>query len=440
MGPKVMHGMGTALLVVAGLALAIQGYIENFAAQFFVGVLTAALTLGPLTWFGLRDWLPLHARRAAAMISIYLITLLGIEAGWRIQSALHTEPPLPAFYNYQTAREDPNGFRRWWSANVERFLNQFDEFAMKDPSGLNPYVLIPNHDHKTFESKIHVNALGFRGREIERTKGNRFRIVAIGESTTWGLTFQPEDRTWPELLEKWIAERFQCARPVEVINAGMPGWTLANQIKRFGNDIWPLKPDLLLSYHGYNGFDWFFFGLDSVNAIAPPLLPERPSWILGGLERTVLLSSFRSRYNKQREGADPLAGVALLNNPYGRLYQRLIQVSRAHDTKVVISTFNMAVNGESPEEVVRFYEFTVPDVRMRIRANELHNRMVLSLSDRPGVQVIDTGPGVDGAYLDGYVDLAHMTQQGRERFAESLLAGLETSIGAGTRADCVRKR
>jgi hypothetical protein len=59
-----------------------------------------------------------------------------------------------------------------------------------------------------------------------------------------------EDRPWPEVLEGAIRERFECAAPVQVVNAGVPGWTLANQIARLEQDIIPLAPDLIVSYHG----------------------------------------------------------------------------------------------------------------------------------------------------------------------------------------------
>ncbi len=76
---------------------------------------------------------------------------------------------------------------------------------------------------------------------------------------------------------------------------------------------------------------------------------------------------------------------------------------------------------------------------MRIRANELHNRIVHAVGERQGVHVIDTAAGVDGRYEDGYIDIAHMTQLGRERFTANLLAGLEASIGAASSAGCVRR-
>jgi len=78
----------------------------------------------------------------------------------------------------------------------------------------------------------------------------------------------------------------------------------------------------------------------------------------------------------------------------------------------------MAVNGESPEEVIRFYEESVPDLRARIVANQIHTRILEEVGRRHGIRVIDAarenirrgakgrGPGIDpglkgGAPMEG---------------------------------------
>src|SRR5581483_2815554 len=114
--------------------------------------------------------------------------------------------------------------------------------------------LRPNSAGPFFASVVKVNSRGFRGQEIPTDKGDAYRIVALGESTTFGMTMASDDQPWPALLEQIIRDRLHPSRRVEVINAGVPGYDLADNVRRLETDILPLHPDLIISYHGYNGF------------------------------------------------------------------------------------------------------------------------------------------------------------------------------------------
>jgi hypothetical protein len=42
--------------------------------------------------------------------------------------------------------------------------------------------------------KFRINSRGFRDREFAADKGDSYRIVALGESTTMGATIAPDDQ------------------------------------------------------------------------------------------------------------------------------------------------------------------------------------------------------------------------------------------------------
>ena len=44
--------------------------------------------------------------------------------------------------------------------------------------------------------------------------------------------------------------------------------------------------------------------------------------------------------------------------------------------------------------------------------------------------------GLDGAYRDAYVDIAHFTQSGRERLAANVFEGLRELLETHPRLDC----
>lgn len=422
--------------VLLGSGLATRGYLADERLLFLGGLFGLALALFPLAFTLGRGRVSLRVLRLSLAGSAFAIFLLLAELAWSAAAALRPPPPLPPFFSYAEAIADPAGFLRWWTLSVGPSVMQVGGFAMPDPRGRNPYVLRPGTHEGRNGSRFHVNRLGFRGPEFPREKGDRFRVVAIGESTTFGLTLLPEDRPWPELLEARIAEELECDRPVQVINAGVPGWTLANQVTRLSDDILPLEPDLIVSYHGFNGFNFFFHELPEVtlrNAATPP---PRASRILERVETAVRLAWFRRRYRAVPEIDASVTDNDLMSTPYADWYRRLVNEARAGGSKVALCTFNMAVTTESPEEALRLHETLVPDLRARILANRLHSRLVLELAQSLGVVGIDTSPGLDGAYRDAYVDVAHFTQLGRERMARNVLDGLRATLRDHPRLNC----
>src|SRR6185436_18195770 len=103
---------------------------------------------------------------------------------------------------------------------------------MPDPAGILPFRLRPGSEGRLFNSRVSINSLGFRGKEIARDKGDAYRIVILGESTTFGATMNQEDKPWPEVLEQTIRDRLKPSRPVEVVNAGVPAYTLLHNLSR----------------------------------------------------------------------------------------------------------------------------------------------------------------------------------------------------------------
>ncbi len=87
-----------------------------------------------------------------------------------------------------------------------------------------------------------INALGFRDREVPLEHGVAFRIVAIGDSFTygWGVDL---DKTWVKVLEGNLKKQ---GINIEVLNLGKPAanpWQYANIAEKV---IPLLKPDLVL--------------------------------------------------------------------------------------------------------------------------------------------------------------------------------------------------
>ncbi len=100
-----------------------------------------------------------------------------------------------------------------------------------------------------FGKSAAINRLGYRSPERPKAKppGVR-RVLAAGGSTTFDVLADDNGATWPNRLE----ERLRGSRPVEVWNAGFPGWTTLESLISLAIRDLDLAPDVVLLYHGVN--------------------------------------------------------------------------------------------------------------------------------------------------------------------------------------------
>ncbi len=96
---------------------------------------------------------------------------------------------------------------------------------------------------KEFSFKAEINSLGLRDSELKVDKGDKFRILCIGDSWTYGWGVEAE-YSWPSILEDYLKqEGFSRA---EVINCGESGQYTATYRDIASKTIPLLKPDLVL--------------------------------------------------------------------------------------------------------------------------------------------------------------------------------------------------
>ncbi len=96
------------------------------------------------------------------------------------------------------------------------------------------------------------NSQGFRGKEIAVPKPpGQFRIAILGGSTTYGEFIADDADTFPAQLETILRDEFGYQQ-VEVINAGVPGYTSWESIGSLAFRILEHQPDLIIPYEGVN--------------------------------------------------------------------------------------------------------------------------------------------------------------------------------------------
>ncbi len=112
------------------------------------------------------------------------------------------------------------------------------------------FVIKPNGKtslaRKDFTIEVQTNSLGFRDPE-RGPKGDAIRILALGDSFTFGWGVQHE-QTFAAQMERLESEAARTGErsPIEVINAGVPGYNLYQYLISLEKKGWKVDPDIVL--------------------------------------------------------------------------------------------------------------------------------------------------------------------------------------------------
>ena len=147
----------------------------------------------------------------------------------------------------------------------------------------------------TVSGTIGGNAIDFHVSTHDRLRSanaivpkTALRIIALGDSTTFGLAVDDKD-TWPAVLEKLLrAEGID----VDVVNAGVPGYTAFQGYRFMHERGFSLQPDLVIVTFGFNDADSWGSRSDVETARVMELRrlerPLRQSWFYGGIRKLLL--------------------------------------------------------------------------------------------------------------------------------------------------------
>jgi lysophospholipase L1-like esterase len=400
----------------------VESYTRNSPWAFYLGLLSVvALLIFGKFWLRLPPFL-------VQTVNVLILLSIGLPAAdWltRMISAGAPDPrPEDKLYLYENAKRNPAGFVRWWGVFDSEWAKAAKEIFVFGPTGIMLLHPRPNSRATFFQCPISINSLGFRGREIARDKANAYRIVALGESTTFGLTMNVNDKPWPQLLEEMIQQRLKPPRPVEVINAGIPACDLKGNLYRLRTEILPLKPDMIISYHGYNGFGLIRGVVPLSSTVDPPVYHARPLKLLANLEYRIKLLQAEQREQRiiavqSSSFSDPL------QSDYARLYRQLIQLAQTNQIRLVLASYSMAVTGQSDPRLINFYRQRFPAIIWWIKMNQIHSLIVEQLTKQnPEVCFVDTRPHLDGEH-DNFIDLVHFNPEGERQIAETMFAGIQ---------------
>jgi len=106
----------------------------------------------------------------------------------------------------------------------------------------------PNQHMKT----VNINNEGFRGPEIQKEKPeDTYRIFMVGGSTTFSYGTTSDQNTIPARLQEKF-NQVNLEKRVEVINAGVNGYTSNDDMNLVKNKLVHYDPDLVIVFDGSN--------------------------------------------------------------------------------------------------------------------------------------------------------------------------------------------
>jgi hypothetical protein len=157
------------------------------------------------------------------------------------------------YYLWNIATEEQ--FNSYASINqlMERYGKDFLETTIPTgryvPHQYIGFVGTPNW--RDDDSNNRHNSLGYRGDEVTKEKpADVYRIVALGSSETYSTSVGDYRESYPYMLQMHLHENGYTN--VEVINAGVGGYTSYESLLALQFRILELDPDLIVVYQGSN--------------------------------------------------------------------------------------------------------------------------------------------------------------------------------------------
>lgn len=276
---------------------------------------------------------------------------------------------------------------------------------------------------------LQTNSLGMRGPEIEIEKpAGVLRVLCIGDSCTFGSGAGGR-MTYPVQLQEQL-EATLGAGKVQVINAGVPGYTSYQAVAYLESRGLALDPDAVILIAGYN---------DSGPATVGRKGPHETTATLSDLE-----------YSKLGSRAEPaLAVLRLAKRLGGSAAQEAdaqvagkttpaVQAPAEKSDKLRVSVEEYAANIERMLEICTEHDIlpvlgvwpiraqsipTFEDDRDKLAVLPPYQAAIMEFATRTSVAVVDLRPVLAGKNLL-YADRVHLTGKGYGLVSSSLAPAL----------------
>lgn len=294
---------------------------------------------------------------------------------------------------------------------------------------------------------VRTNERGFRGSRptpLIAPKGT-VRLFAVGGSTTFDAFVSADSTAWPARLERDL-QTLGNVNHVEVVNAGVSGYAIQQDLARLQDELLEFSPDALLFLQGHNDL---FALLGSRRPITKTNTPSEAKPFSGTklwLERnSMLYSKLAARLGVlrflRRKSSDAGAGgtgngidestLQWAERRYRQHVRSYLAVARAHGIPVVVLPLNHVMGISSlagPTEAEKqMWNRTVPfaSAETVLEGYRRFNAVLAEVSAEYGARMLDPDSLVvvgKEAYAES--DPIHFNDMGARRFSLSTARSL----------------
>jgi len=304
------------------------------------------------------------------------------------------------------------------------------------------------------------NGFPSRGKSYEPRKHTRYRIICVGESTTYGY-YNEAEKSYPFYLEKILSER-RGKDFAEVINSGKMGSRTTSHRDMIRDRISQQDVDIIVLHSFYNYFSIYHtfdpkvnkfivnpyterlaFHWDRLNPESINVFLMEHSYFYTRLREKILLMQGRN-LDSYYAGSYPFASMegAKVNvdteekraralsfflDLYSRKIEEMVLIARAHDVDIVLIIPPYPMFKEEEEmgiagiRATQYYATVFEEAR----------KCILDLGQKYGLLVIDADKEFmrSGRSKDLFLDNIHLTPKGENALADMIADGIISRAG-----------
>ncbi|MFA3790709.1 hypothetical protein AB6T38_06300 [Aliiglaciecola sp. SL4] len=314
--------------------------------------------------------------------------------------------------------------------SVFNAISETTTFVVDPKTGL--LLLRPNAIIEGSQATIQSNSLGLRDDEIGEKEDDEFRIAILGASSVMGTYTKKNSDTISAKLNNTLSSHFP-EKNFKVINAGIAGLVVYEQIKLLDEIIQPLNIDLLVWYPGFNDMTGYCLqqteakASQKVNFDLPKI--QLPSWLLS---IDLLIKNTIGLRTTEIQNTEQLDPSTLDTSRYSKKINQLLDTAEKLNVPTLVVTNARAFRTDMPEkeqyrlsETSRYYNNCF-DLKGINQLFDDHNLIIKSVAESRGYPVLELNEYIPGG--DTYFgDATHFTVKGSQKVAEIFEQKLITS-------------
>ncbi len=299
------------------------------------------------------------------------------------------------------------------------------------------------HDRDYF-GWVHTDSFGLRGRPVAVAKTpGRIRILADGGSTTFDATVTADDSTWPAQLERLLVST-RGPGSVEVLNAGVPGYAVIDNLIRLQSELYRLQPDVIILLQGHNDLYYALVGWPPGDPDTPGASPTVTPWASWFARHSLLYGKLKAAWRSRAAsapgtyvspGRDPAradSAIAEAADRFRRDLTSYVLIAKQAGARVVLLE-PVTVSGALPaprdsvERAVWEHAFAGVPSDVIFRGYAAYGTIMRDVAAEQGVTFIPTRAwGVEGPALYDQGDPIHLLDAGARLLAEHLSGALDS--------------